>query len=570
MENILRDHPNMVNEVNLRNQNPLHLAIGRPSCVALLLQGPGRKLIDLPDSHGMRPIDYALFYCIRETADDTQYHDGCSRSCGDISLSLLLEADCMVPKTASWPKQKSYMYWSRTMFLCDYCVRTVSPHLVDRRERLKTLAINNLPRMQAATLGLFSPSVLDSNAPRVIQSLNERGISVPTSLQVLDGSNAYGCNDLSSAYHTIGPVPFPVLWDLGFRDIDIPDAKGLTPLMLLCKKSGYIQHTDVRTWSWLIEHGADPWKVVPDGLSTIGHEIYSKLGRTPGYLGSIFRFLRDDFSDLMGKLSHMQRDPRDGCRCACSPGGCTPFVRFLQSAVHYSRVSSNLQKPIASVLLFAKEFTQVLTNTHTSITTVRMQSAVRLASFEVLDIRHTCGCRHDDPSKWERVLHAPAENEEVDELLQEDRFLVDILEDLVRDFDVELESIRQGPDLTSFWDGFWVPRMEETLKSIESADMEGPDKVAAEDVGVIWHTEVFGKDEDYDSGSESGGYHESDWDSEVSIKDKDYDSGSENGGYHESDWDSEVDEKEMFREFLTMDDWISRLGLIMSKAGLPR
>lgn len=274
MENLLTKFPDTVNELNLLKQTPLHLAVGRPSCVALLLRGSGRKLIDLPDSAGRRPLEYALSSCLCSRATgQNQYHDGCLNSHGDTSLNLLLDADCMIPKVESWPHDR-YTFQNS---LCDNCLRKISAHLIDRREGLKRLAENNLPRMQAIALGLFSPSLLDSNTTRVIQALYQRGVPVSPSLQVNGSDGEEGCNESSSAYHSyFGPVPLPALWNLGFRELDTPDADGLTPLMMWCKQFG--------SWatgpcSWLTENGADLWKLAPDGVSTIGHELYSRIGQ---------------------------------------------------------------------------------------------------------------------------------------------------------------------------------------------------------------------------------------------------------------------------------------------------
>lgn len=527
MKNVLSDYPNAVNEVNLLSQTPLHLAVGHSRCVALLLGGEGRKLVDVQDIQGRRPMEYALFSCLCGTAaDGNQYGDGCLRNRGDTSLKILLDADCMMPKKASWPQA---YYDSDPFFLCSNCLHTVSTHLVDRRERLKRLAIDSLPRMRASAFGLFSPSVLDSNATRVVQSLNERGVSVPMSLRVEHGLYWSGCNELNSVYHSDSPLPFPVLWGLGFCDVDTPDADGLTPLMSR-SKSDWLGRRSAAACSWLIENGADPWKLTPEGISTVGHELYSWIGRAH-WCDDAFseQDLQDRAFDLTGKLA--QRDPRDECHCACSPGGCTPFVRFLQAAIRLLPYSP-------SALELLENLPLILTRTHKSISTVQMRSAIRLATFEVLGIRHTCHHDGGRPSK--------EESEEFEELRQEDRFRVDRLEGLIKDFEVELEQMfleRDANKHVSFWHRYWLPRMEQALESIQSGGIEESDRVAAEDAGVVWHMEEFGSDADYDSGSEDS-------------------------GYHESDWDSELEEEEMFETFRTVDDWISRLDLIMSKAGL--
>lgn len=535
---LLTNYPDAINELNLLKQNPLHLAIGHGSCVALLLRESGRKLINLRDSAGRRPMEYALFSCLFSSrAVEDQCHDGCLNNHGDTSLNILLDADCMIPKVESWPHD----FYTFQISLCDNCARAVSAHLVGRRGDLKRLAANNLPRVQATAFGLFSDSILDSNTTRVIQTLEECGISVPPSLQVHGFDGEDGCDTFTSAYHSYhSPLLPSTLWNLGFRDLNIPDIDGVTPLMFWCQ---HFLLRDAGYCLWLIEKGADLWTLTPDGASTIGHELYSEIGELSSPRGDNDHHHKTHIFDLTQKLS--QRDPQDSCRCACSPGGCTPFVRFLQTA--------SGSRYIHSASSLTHQLHKTINGTHTSLTKVQMRSVVRYATFEMLGIRHTC-CHAKPGLTRHRLRH----NEELDELRQEDCFLVALLEDLTAEFEVELEQIAQERYVNkrvSFWHDRWLPRMQNVLESIESGEIEKPDRLAAEDIGVVWDKQDSEKgkerEEDFDFGVDSDSYSE-----------------SEDGGYHESDWDSEIDEYDMMNTFQTMEDWNSRLNLIMSKAGL--
>lgn len=536
----MANYPNTINEVNLMKQTPLHLAVGQPSCVALLLRASGRKLIDLPDSGGWRPMEYALFSCLRGTRPgENNHHDGCLRNHGDNSLDLILHAGCMIPTIDTWPRPVA---WPR--LLCDTCQRAVSTHLVARRKGLKTLAANNIPRMQATALGLFSPWLCDSSASRAIQALRECGILVPPSLEVDGFHLVKGFSVLASPYHYDGPMPFSVLWSIGFRDLEASDFNGVTPLMNWCKTPWLGVMAAVRC-SWLIDKGANLWKLAPDGVSTIGHELYSRIGELCNPRQRVEDNSMRHFFNLTQKLSH--RDPRDSCRCACSNAGCTPFVRFLQAAL---RAYSDFNH-IDSVSEFIGRLPIILKETHTNVTKVQMRSAVRYVTFETLGIRHTC-C-HADPYITYKTRRP---DEELDELRQEDHFLVARLENLVAEFEVELDQMgreRYVNRRVSFWQGYWLPRMQQVLDFIEGAGIEDPEKAAAEEIGVVWHEHESDKGKDRDEGldSDSGSYN-----------------GGEVGGYHESDWDSDVDEVGMFDTLRTMEDWTSRLDLIMSKAGL--
>lgn len=542
MQFLVTNYRDTINELNLLKQTPLHLAVGHPSCVALLLRESGSTLINLPDSDGRRPMDYAMFCCLFDIgAGEYQYHGYGWKSHGDTSLNILLDADCMITKTESWPRD----FYHSERSLCDHCLRAVSLHLVGRREGLKRLAANNLTCMQATALGVFSPYVLDSNATRVIQALDQCGIDVPTSLRVHGSDRENGCNILTSAYHSFcGTLSFPDLWSLGFRDLDTPDMDGLTPLMSWCKDYGWkMTDTGAGRCCWLIEKGADLWKLAPDEVSTIGHELYSNIGRMRPLPEDNGQSSRRHVFNLTRKLSH--RDPRDKCHCACSPGGCTPFVRFLQAVFrkqHFESASRLIEHLFTS-----------MRQTHTSLTKIQMRSAVRYATFEMLGIRHTC-CHNDRGPIFERHR----QNMELEELRQEDSFLVNLLGDLAIEFEVKLEEMVQERYVNkrvSFWHDYWLPRIQQVLESIHSADIEEPDKLAAEEIGLVWHKQESWKgkgcDEGFDFDLDSDSYSE-----------------SADGGYHESDWDSEIDEGDMVDTFRTMEDWTSRLDLIMSKAGL--
>lgn len=444
----------------------------------------------------------------------------------------------MIAKVESWPR----VAYTFEISLCDNCTRAVSAHLVDRREDLKRLAANNLPRMDATAFGLFSDSILNSNTTRVIQPLEECGISVPPSLQVHRCDSEEGRHTCTSAYHNYyySPLRPSTLWSVGFRHLNIPDVDGVTPLMFWCErfslwKAGYCLR--------MVEKGADLSTLAPDGASTIGHELYSKIGQISSHRTVNEHHGQIHIFDLTQKLSH--RDPQDSCRCACSPGGCTPFVRFLQAATGSRYIHS------ASSLM--RQLHKTINKTHTSVTKAQMRSVVRYATFEMLGIRHTC-C-HAEPGL---TCHGLRHNEELDELRRGDCFLVALLEDLAAEFEAELEKMAQEryvkEDL-SFWHDCWLPRIQNVLESIDSAEIEEPDKLAAEDIGVVWDKQDSGKGRErkevFDFGVDSDSYSE-----------------SEDCGYHESDWDSEVDEDDMIDTFQTMEDWTSRLNLIMSKAGL--
>lgn len=545
MKLLLTQCPNGISELNLLEQTPLHLAIGHAPCVSLLLSGSGRSLLDRLDSGGRRPVEYALFLCLWQTrAHADQYNDGCSKNHGDSSLNTLLDAGCMIPKRTLWLGTFIFNF-----SLCKNCLHAFSLHLSGRRESLRMLAKSHLPGgllfelsalklesffyFSSATswLGGLPPGLLDCLASSVVQELIRRGISVPLSLRVdaLDGN----CDKLTSVYHSYGPLPFSVLWKLGFRDLDQRDTNGLTPLMFWCNQD--LQ--SLARCSWLVEKGANVHKLVPHGSSTVGHELYSKIGQLPPPLDDSEFDLRNHVCTLTTRL--LIKETVDTCHCACSHRGCAPFTRFLQTAFAWRNISSPWD--------VVKRLPEIIAETHASVTKGQMKSAIRYATFEMLGIRHTC-C-HSDVG---RALKEQKEEDEIEELRQEDSFLVAILDDLVKKLEWELQGQLLRREVfdsksASFWNKHWLPRVQVVLESLNNAEIRESERVAAEDVGVKWQKQESGTTNDNDG---------------------DYNNGSEDGRYNESEWKSDVDEGGMFERFQTMEDWTSRLNLIMSKAGL--
>lgn len=375
----------------------------------------------------------------------------------------------------------------------------------------------------------------------MVKSLEQLGVLVPMALQV-QGLDRDNTDLLTSVYHESGPIPLLVLWSLGFRDLDTANAYGDTPLMVKCQVArAFGEWNQLHSCSWLLEHGADLCKVDRQGVSA-GHHIYHTIGtyvrvvpspRSPASL-------EDCVLALTTKLS--PQNPHDRCRCACSPGGCTPFVWFLRAS-SWILIDSWRSSWRSSAAELASQLLAIFIRTHKSMTMAQIRSAIRLATFKALDMRHTC-CQNGHYKPWER-------EEEFDELRQEDRSLTILFEELVEEFEQEMGQLRRESHVNksiSFWNGYRLPRMRHVVESMESAEMEEKDKAAAEEVGVVWSEKIsVERDKSYENKSEDG-------------------SNEEDRSYHESDWDSDVDERDMFRTFKTMNDWISRLDLIVSKA----
>ncbi|KAF9772753.1 hypothetical protein IL306_009510 [Fusarium sp. DS 682] len=80
-----------------------------------------------------------------------------------------------------------------------------------------------------------------------------------------------------------------------------------------------------------------------------------------------------------------------------------------------------------------------------------------------------------------------------DELNDEQVYELELLEELLHEFEEELIPILQDPDrgianLTDFWKRTWVGRMTEVLDGLEGSDLPDDETRAAEEIGVVWDT----------------------------------------------------------------------------------
>ncbi|RBA12698.1 hypothetical protein FPRO05_04148 [Fusarium proliferatum] len=66
-----------------------------------------------------------------------------------------------------------------------------------------------------------------------------------------------------------------------------------------------------------------------------------------------------------------------------------------------------------------------------------------------------------------------------------------LLEDLISEFEETMTSLLEDPDtgtdeLIDFWERTWVDRMSEVLDRLEGCDLPEDEKLAAEEIGVVW------------------------------------------------------------------------------------
>jgi hypothetical protein len=99
--------------------------------------------------------------------------------------------------------------------------------------------------------------------------------------------------------------------------------------------------------------------------------------------------------------------------------------------------------------------------------------AIRFLTFDAVDIRHTCCTWH-----WNGCIHVRDE-EEVEEIREEDRFRLQLLEELVTEFVTKYAEL--GVGLMEFLEGYCTERVKKELS--QPVDEEEIRRIEA--IGVI-------------------------------------------------------------------------------------
>ena len=298
------------------------------------------------------------------------------------------------------------------------------------------------------------------------------------------------------------------LWQNGFRDIDVPDDWGLTPLM--CRYT-YDLVPEIELYSWLIRKGAKLHRLQHDPLDcdtdlTISavelppavralHYVAYNIGR------SAYCLVRDEQSApeerrLQTELHRLSKEARllattifldiscDDCVCACSSQGCLPCTMMLKSFME----SAILAAVKRTWLYLATKFLIDLVGPNDPCPDWLFKEIIRFQTFTELELRHTCCEWHYRSAFTRRDLAEQAE------IRDEDHEKIELLENLLREF----EEHRGIQDVLSFLEGYWAMRMDQVHRERGHVD-----KDALRKIGVVLHEEdEGGSDEESDDGDD--------------------------------------------------------------------
>ncbi|KAL8903184.1 MAG: hypothetical protein Q9171_007487 [Xanthocarpia ochracea] len=294
-----------------------------------------------------------------------------------------------------------------------------------------------------------------------------------------------------------------VLWEAGLREVDLLDQDDMTPLMMLGYESPLNQDYNMREVTefafWLYQKGASlyrPCRVTlqPDS-EDVGNTASRSERRVVHFLAAAFKRPFDypelervqnedtDIDDLSLESRQicqkvLQDDSSDNCLCACSRHGCIPATYFLK-CIRSIPVSGNEWEHAAwwRIRWFLENVPPK------SFPVPVNREIIRLKTFEKLGLRHTC-CSYEGGAFCYRVwgvwgVFKTIEPAEADEIRDEDRDGIQLLESLLPEFEEKLGD----EDIKSFIDGYWTTRMEEVLAA---RDEEPLDWAGIRATGVIF------------------------------------------------------------------------------------
>ncbi|GAW19705.1 hypothetical protein ANO14919_091940 [Xylariales sp. No.14919] len=426
VRDLIRRHPESLQEVNQFGCTPLHLAVNHPTCLRLILEAGGLSMLEAYDAWHCTPLACASFMGYRA------------------SVQILLAAG-------------SHIYLWQLGDVHESCLEDLLIDFKKRREELKLLALENLTGEEANYFGLHEHRVLDAHAFEVERLLKKRGVHIPFYLQVDRFFHIY------SGYNSaVSEGVLDRLWDLGFYDVDILNLFGVPPL---CDNNDF---TIVR---WLIEHGANYWTPLSERdaksniTATPAHFVLAKIGRPGKRKVEVERW-------VVEKLSQVRA--QDTCACPCFVGGCTPFKALF----NYWRWSRGTPPELA------RWYMESVQPFHDIFTEEDLIAGLRYMTFDALELTHTC-CESYHYSRPQPAAEDVAEiHSEQSRVLGLFADLLIELESIAREDRGGVSLI--VCDAEEFWMRRWLPRVVELLDSLDGDNLTEEEISGAEAVGVVW------------------------------------------------------------------------------------
>lgn len=492
-----------ISEVNYCGQTPVHLVTRtcREDILRIVLGCADARALNSMDNSGLCPID-AAFLHVAVTENNLEGSRAIGlpleqvREYNQVLVSLLVQSKCALYQGSLEKALRccgGIPSWQFSIQLR----RIVIKGLATRRQKLQMLAMAGLSTPERHVLGLDDAGIIDCNAARVQQHLDQRSIHVPTYLRVYDKDlKPERAKNVRSIYAFIWDIETAkYAYQLGFPGKTTMLACALQRLAerLTCKSvSRDYEEVSAFPWyiCWLIDDSKDVTYTSPLDLAaglimktTAAHRLMAYLGATTRFRKHIDPAPSPSFSctalDVM-----LSEAITDDCRCWCSPQGCTPLTKLLEGLTRgnwedFSLHQEDVNRHVTLVLK-ALQVLKTLENGKSVVNPWIFSAILRYYTFAALDLRHTCCCI------VQRVAD-PLPEEEIQEIAEEDFERLELLEVLVEEFtrdyggNVEIQQFIRGP---------WAETMREVDQQLTSEVLTEEEHQAISEVVGDWR--VFG------------------------------------------------------------------------------
>ncbi|KAJ5114101.1 hypothetical protein N7456_002635 [Penicillium angulare] len=437
----------------------LTFAFGWPKGIRILLESG----IDAR-SFQLRPVCAGLFET--ESLDSDDYYD---------SIKILLDAQCRL--------DLDDIVFFRSKIIRSLLIQEV----VKRRKELWRLAQAYLPVNVIDKFRKEGDELIDTDLPTICEALAEvRGDTdhgISENYWRFQGGSVYHSYAITGS-SIIQLEALDEMYAAGFRDIDVPDQRGMTPLML-CSFDDYL----FRSAIWFISKGANYLRKFPYSNATIAHSWSASLTYNVWLDAGRWTLEQPQRSRLErwktglkehGKSIFLLPSVRDSCMCPCCPGGCTTLsvifrctedlVRQVNSgAVNSAKIFSlwmtdepapDLGKRLNStafqeLLRIVMEFCKERPGSE--------QTIMRSLTFEALRLKHVCCVEINQRFPWAGTgAGAMGKSEgEIEEIMAEEKEQYEMFEQLMVELTAKFDEL--GLPIAQFLADYWHKRMIEFL-----------------------------------------------------------------------------------------------------------
>ncbi|KAK8083886.1 hypothetical protein PG996_002667 [Apiospora saccharicola] len=470
----LSHYPDSVFEVDIHGNTVLHLAGAKPQVLPILLKAVDLSLLDKRNKYGNTALTVAMHYtgrqCIYGASSERCRRCGCTQC-----VEILLKAGCTT-RTSSSDKGHDIrdhefaelFHPASELARRRYVVHMSAERISRMRLRSTSQCLSKSDRPISKCINMrqaycqlrrsqplhFDTEEVESDDDWIFRQIEETGVA-----------------DLFYRY--------------GFR----PSPSFFCHI----RYYHYCSKPDDFYFRWLVEHGADLFFRSPMQPPNVHRD--SEIGLYAAHFaGFVFReeILINSGSDPSGELGAtlVQKNLKDGCECQCSNGHCDPFIwmmkrmtqRRMEGEWHIDSTRSSMES--------------LYTRCGIELTLLTYKASIRFATFEALELTHTCcdpasvmlaldgDLTAQDRDPWLERDDIVVVNQEQHDLLKLHGQLVEELTEAALGF-IKTDSGDRSlfPD---FWGQYWIPRMEEELDKISGSSLTEDERRGAEEIGVRW------------------------------------------------------------------------------------